>query len=434
MKQETPDEHASKGVHGTQRSALLFLVAFFFVLNNFYLTRLLSVRSGIGLGKYRAVLLLVMMVLGGCVALYHARRPGFLRQCQVEREGVAVLAVLICATTGRALIDVIQTGHIDLIGVVPMVEGLYIAAFIGIMIRSPLIVPARVVQLITIIIFGNIAIETAFYFADLAKGISYGPFRANIGGVVINRNPSFFYPVLALAVLRFQKMPSTLKTVYQAIFVAYVISLFYRTLYIALALPILVDFVRFGRLRPKRGSRSLLQVTATIFVVAIMLYQTNDVLTRRFDLPIVELAYRRLVSVTADYSGEVAKTSRVKMVPTLLAETALTPFGKGFNKEIDGSQIYNYAIYPLHPILYLGWICFIGYLWMAARFRNLWKRSKYSMSARVSVFLLLYFAVILVLFPYMTYFTFLSAIAATLLISVRIQPAGSSAARQPSGM
>jgi len=407
-----------------QRPVLLFLVAFFLVQNNFFLTHLLSVRGGIGLGRLRAGLLLVMMFLGGCLVMFRIAKKGFVRRLRVDRADVLVLAVLVCATVSRVSIDMAVSGQIDPIGLSPLVEGLYIAAFLGIVLREPLVVRRSFIHVVALVVFANIAVETLYYVVDIANGMSYGPFRANIGGAVINRNPSFFYPVIALALLRFQKTSPVLRVLFQVVFVAYLISLFYRTLYVALAVPFVVDVIRHGEFYQARVSRNILRGFVTVAIMAALLYQANDFLTKKYNVPIVELAYSRFKSVTFGYSNEVAKMSRVQTVPTLLAEVLLTPEGKGFNQEVEGSQIYNYAMYPLHPVLYLGWVAVIGYLWVLVRFRELWRQATHSYAARVSVFLLLYYAVILVLFPYMTYFTFLSAIASLLMINVRVLPEG----------
>ena len=82
------------------------------------------------------------------------------------------------------------------------------------------------------------------------------------------------------------------------------------------------------------------------------------------------------------------------------------PLGIGFNGLVLDAEIYNYAFYFFHPLLYLGWIVFFLYFYLIfLLYKNF---DKNSMQYRIILYFTIYFSTILMLFPYMTYFTFTS--------------------------
>jgi hypothetical protein len=116
----------------------------------------------------------------------------------------------------------------------------------------------------------------------------------------------------------------------------------------------------------------------------------------------------RFTSTFTDYSNDEAQSGRIGQIPEMLISIITNPLGIGFSGLVDNAEVYNYAFYFLHPILYLGMPLFFVYFILFKRVLSIYKKAFLCLKNRILIFCIFYFTVTLLFFPYMNYFTFSS--------------------------
>ncbi len=388
-----------------KRVSYAFIVLFFIGQNNFVLTNILGVNQGLGIGKFRAAILIVFIVIGLLITILRFLTDETLHHLRINKvDGIAIGLPLILILI-NILIDYLRYDKVDFIGVAPLIECIFFSVYFFINVRGGIKLTPKLVNIFSLVIFLNILFEILLYFRDIGAGISYGAFRANIAGIEINRNPSFFYPVFAFVILRYVSLNYWVKIFYYLIFFIYILTLFYRTLYVALLFPFVVEAFRFGTSISIKSIVNFFFIVVSILVGVLFL---DSVFESEFNFSIFNAFTGRFTSTFTDYSQDDAQSDRVAQIPELLISIAENPFGIGFSGLVADAEVYNYAFYFLHPLLYLGMPFFFIYYVLYKKIFNIYKKAVFSIKDRILIFCILYFLVILIFFPYMNYFTFLS--------------------------
>lgn len=303
------------------------------------------------------------------------------------------------------LIDISIYSSIDFIGVSPLVECISFSFFFYLFTDNSIYISSKSLNFLYFLIFANISLEIIFYLKDTLNAVQYGPFRANISGFVINRNPSFFYPIFCFVILRFAKLKSVIKTLYSTIFIIYIFTLFYRTIYVALIIPFLLDSFLFNS---KISIKKIFNLFIILFIISVFILIFDSYFKTNYNFSFIEIFSGRFNSTfnSVDIDSTEARNQRVDQVPEMLFMIIKNPFGIGFNGLVLNAEIYNYAFYFLHPILYLGWLVILIYFYLGYLLYKYFDKT--SVQYRINFQFVLYFMFVLLLFPYMTYFTFTS--------------------------
>ena len=182
------------------------------------------------------------------------------------------------------LIDYLRYGKVDFIGIAPLIECIFFSVYFFINVRDGIKLTPKLVNIFSFVIFLNILFEILLYFRDIGAGISYGAFRANVAGIVINRNPSFFYPIFAFVILRYVSLNYWVKIFYYLIFFIYVLTLFYRTLYVALLFPFVVEAFRFGM---SLSIKSIVKIFSIVLLILVGVFFLDSLFESEFNFSIL---------------------------------------------------------------------------------------------------------------------------------------------------
>lgn len=397
-----------------KRLSLFYILLFFIGQNNFVLTNILAINQGLGIGKLRAAILIAFIILGIFLTFFRFLFNKSLFQIRVSPIEIFSFFLPLTLIYFHISLDYVKDGKVDFIGVAPLIEGIFFMIYFFLNVRGEIRLTYNNIKWLSLFIFFNISCEIMLYFNDVLAGVSYGPFRANVAGIEINRNPSFFYPIFAFGVLRFSQLGTRIKTFYSVIFFIYVLTLFYRTLYVALLFPAFIEFFRFGMNFSIKKIGKLFLLFSFTFLGVILV---DAKFQSEFDFSIVEVFLGRFTSTFTDYSEDNAQSDRISQIPNMVYSIISNPFGIGFSGLVKGSEVYNYAFYFLHPLLYLGISFSLIYFIILKRVLVIFKLGFSDLKNRILLFCLSYFFVILVFFPYMNYFTFLSVMLLLIQIS-----------------
>ncbi|BFG70365.1 hypothetical protein KACHI17_12460 [Sediminibacterium sp. KACHI17] len=396
------------------KAAFLYILIFFLGQNNFLLTNKLAVNEGLGIGRFRATILVGIILLGIGLLFLKFLIDKSIYSIKVSSINIIAICITLSLMGIHIVRDFLINDAVDFIGVAPLVECFFFYTFFFLTIRGKVYIDSNHIRILSFVIFLNIVLELFFYFKDTISGVSYGPFRAYIAGLTINRNPSFFYPIFAFVVLRFFPFKSYIKALYLVIFFVYVLTLFYRTLYVALLFPFFIDIIRFGR---KLTIIDVLRFVFFIIIIIGSLTLIDSIVESQFDFSIVKAFTGRFTSTFTEYSNDDAQKDRVNQIPDMMYMLITNPLGIGFSGLVKDAEVYNYAFYFLHPILYLGWLIGLAYFLIGKRMIIIYKNAKTSLKDRILIFCLFYFCMILTFFPYMNYFTFMSIFICLLQLS-----------------
>jgi len=397
------------------RLNIIYILLFFFGQNNFYLTHKLCLDLGIGIGAYRSIILISFIIFGFILIFLNVLFKNII--FIYNKTEIFIISLIIAVIIVHLIFDYSKDNSIDFIGVASLIEGIFMLIFCGLLIKKSITINYKIINFISIVIFANITIEMAFYFSDLFTGISYGPFRANIGGFTINRNPSFFYPIFALIILQFCNLNKILKLIYTLIFILYVFTFFYRTIYIAILLPFLIDKLFFFEFRFHFSLKKVIKFFIITLLIIVLIYFINYYIDVYYNFSIINIFIDRFTSTGVNVSDDPAQTQRIDQIPEMIIEILKSPLGIGFNGSLVDGPVYLFAYYFLHPILYLGWIFVFALVYYYKRFIILMKGVKKNYQYRIIFIAINYFFIVLVFFPYMSYFTFTSIIVLLFSIS-----------------
>jgi hypothetical protein len=388
-----------------KRVSYFYVILFFIGQNNFVLTNILAVNQGLGIGKFRAAILIIFILIGLLITVLRFLTDKTLYHLRINKvDGIAIGLPLILIFI-NVLIDYLRYDKVDFIGVAPLIECIFFSVYFFINVRHGITLTSKMVNIFSLVIFLNILFEILLYFKDIGSGLSYGAFRANVAGIEINRNPSFFYPIFAFVILRYVSLNYWVKIFYYLIFFIYILTLFYRTLYVALLFPFVVEAFRFGM---SISIKSIIRVFFIVILIVTGVFFLDSVFESEFNFSILNAFTGRFTSTFTDYSEDDAQSDRIAQIPEMLISIVKNPVGMGFSGLVADAEVYNYAFYFLHPLLYLGMPFLFIYYVLYKRFFNIYKKALFSIKDRILIFCILYFLIILIFFPYMNYFTFLS--------------------------
>jgi hypothetical protein len=394
---------------------LLYIILFFFGQNNFYLTHKLCLEWGIGIGAFRSMILIGFLSLGTLLILVNIFFRNY-NKIYIKSE-LFILIIFIISFFLRIFFDFSFDGFIDFIGVASLVEGLFMIIFCGLLFSKKYFLSSNFLNFLAFFIFLNISIELFYYFSDLISGISYGPFRAYIAGFTINRNPSFFYPIFAFLFLKFFNFNKKIRLIYIFIFSIYILTFFYRTIYVAILIPVIIDYIIFFDKNNFLNFNKFLKYFYLIFLSFCILFFIDNYIYNNYDFSILKVFIDRFSSTGVNIEEDPAQSQRIEQIPQMLITIIEHPFGIGFNGALPDGPIYLFAYYILHPFLYIGWFFIIPLFYYYKRVINILKFIKNSIKYRIIIIALNYFFIVLVFFPYMTYFTFTSIIILLFSIS-----------------
>jgi hypothetical protein len=380
-----------------------YLIIYFFCLNNFYWTNLLTISHGVGIGLLRAKLFMLFVALSVIpITLNINFRNKF-------PKNIFNLFLLFCFIfVLRIFIDFLQfDNNIDLIGTLPLIEFIFIIIYVNLVGFNNFVLTRKFSNFIVFFVFLNISLEIIYYLIDLMNGISYGPFRAYISSITINRNPSFFYPIFGLIILLFYKQNKLIKVIFSMIFIVYIMTLFYRTLYVALLFPLVFHFFK-SKFIKKINLNFIFKTSIFLFIFLLVIYYVELYIYNYTNFSLSNLFIDRFKSTSLNLSNDAAQNQRVGQIPILLKEILLNPLGGGFNHEILGNRVYNYGYFMLHPIIYLGWIAIPFYYKIIVIILKTILNFNKNLNYTIFTYILLYLLTIFIFFPYMTYFNFAS--------------------------
>ena len=145
----------------------------------------------------------------------------------------------------------------------------------------------------------------------------------------------------------------------------------------------------------------------TIFIIVIFWYHTI----------IFNIFIERFSSTGVNINDDPAQSQRIDQIPQMILEILTNPMGIGFNGSLIDGPVYLFAYYLLHPILYLGWFFIFVLYYYNKRYISIFKSIKINNQNRLIYISINYFLIVLVFFPYMSYFTFTSIIVLLFSIS-----------------
>ncbi len=382
-----------------------YIILFFLVQNNFLLTNKLANDLGLGVGAFRAKILLLFIAIGFILLFVKTIFNFEIVKQSINKYSLYLYILILLAVFFRIIIDLLINTNIDFIGISPIAECIFFILFFHFFTKEQIILNRWLINILFFLVFFNSFLEIIFYFKDTISGIGYGPFRTNIAGFTINRNPSFFYPIFCLVILKFGNLNFSLKIIYSTIFIILVLTLFYRTLYLALLFPIITDWLFFNT---KIDLRKILKYIIIFCVILFFILAFDSYFKLNYNFSFLEIFSGRFNTTftSNDIEATTSRDQRIGQIPEMLFAIVLNPLGLGFNGLLGDGEIYNYAYYFLHPILYLGWVIVIVYVYLLLLIiKNF---NKHSTQFRIIFHFIIYFTTILILFPYMTYFTFTS--------------------------
>jgi hypothetical protein len=388
-----------------KRISYFYVFLFFIGQNNFILTNILAVNKGLEIGKFRAGILIFFIIIGLLIILFRFLADKTIFHLKIKKVDVIVISLPVILMFIHIFIDYLRNGVVDFIGVVPLIECIFFAFYVFINVRDGIKLTPKIVNLFSLLIFLNLLFEILLYLRDVGSGISYGAFRANIAGIIVNRNPSFFYPVFAFIILRYASLNYWLKIFYYLIFFLFVLTLFYRTIYVALLFPFIVEAFRFGM---TISVKSIIKLFIIVVLIVTGIFFLDTEFQSEFNFSILNAFTGRFTSTFTDYSNDEAQSGRIGQIPEMLISIITNPLGIGFSGLVDNAEVYNYAFYFLHPILYLGMPLFFVYFILFKRVLSIYKKAFLCLKNRILIFCIFYFTVTLLFFPYMNYFTFSS--------------------------
>lgn len=388
-----------------KRISYFYVVLFFIGQNNFVLTNILAVNKGLDIGKLRAGILIIFIIIGLFITAFRFLTDKTILNLKIKKIDIISIVFPLILIFINILIDYSRYGNVNFTGIVPLIECVFFAFYFFINVRDRINITSKTVNLLSLFIFLNILLEIILYVKDLGLGISYGAFRANIAGIDINRNPSFFYPVFAFVILRYASLNYWVKIFYHFVFVLFIITVFYRTIYVALLFPLLVEALRF---RMNISIKFVTRLVVIIFLIFIGVFYLDSKFNSEFNFSILDAFTGRFTSTFTDYKIDEAQTGRINQIPEMFSSIVSNPLGIGFSGIVGDNQVYNYAFYFLHPLLYLGLPLLFIYYILLRRILIIYKRALFSKKNRILIFCILYFSVTLLFFPYMNYFTFSS--------------------------
>lgn len=368
---------------------------------------IMSVNSGLGFGRIRASLFVASALLLLCL-IFIRSVCGKTRNLTILANVGGLFLPLIVMVVFRVYLDIVKYGFTDLIGLFPFFEFLVaIFIFSTINIHEWLNKNVKVVKLVAIFFLGA---EVVLWLYSNATFISFGVFRANIGGLVLNRMPDLFFVGIATAFLHVKNTNSFQR----ALFILAIIITLYRSAYLAVLTVLLYNF--FIHYKNFRFFIFIKYTIGSLALLGLALLVMQQWL--KSDIVLTDVLWDRLSSTFLSESSvlnESSKSQRIDQIMPLMHSIAESPiFGNGFAFKLLDAPIYNYFNYILIALAIIGVPLLIQVL-MVIFYMNKCRLRVKAASDRdadmVMSSILVFFFVLINVFPYVVYFPIASVFA-----------------------
>ena len=211
-------------------------------------------------------------------------------------------------------------------------------------------------------------ISLLLFLYSILAGLNFGPFRANVGLVTINRWPDFITPLFSF--VAFAVKPSLLLAIIT--FVSTSITL-YRTVYVAIIFMSLFLILSrlFYNINLSFNYSFLLRIKKRFLCIMLLLFTLLYFLSRSLSLGdsaqvpdfftlFSSILSRFLSLFQSEPISSNSLSSRIDQIPLLFSalSTQLTdPFALlfGSNTVVGSEYAFNYAFYPIVSLLVFGW-------------------------------------------------------------------------------
>lgn len=367
----------------------------------------MSESSGLGYGSLRSA----FFILGVSVLLFIILFQFFLGAQQssiVTRRIFRFLWILIILLFSRILLDLIIHGYLDFVGVFPFIEFLFSALiFSRINVHSWINDNIEKVRLVSSVIM---IADICFWGYSVIAGVSFGVFRANISGLELNRMADLFYAGVA----SFMLIDKDSKAIYRSIALLTIFVTLYRSAYLA-SIVVLAYYLYASR-RFVNFKTIFIRLIVTATILAIIIYSIGGYFFTDFSL--IDVLLERFMSTflsEGEVYGEVSKSERLdQIMPLMYALLEHALIGAGFGYYLLGEPIYNYFNYILVALVIMGIPLVVGLLvpvvYLSKKiFPN--RAAEVNSATLLVNSLVVYFFVLLNVFPYMIYFPISSVFA-----------------------
>lgn len=362
--------------------------------------------SGIGFGVVRSAL----YISGIFILLISILINSFNKKIDhpnITNKILFILILTIFIVVVRVLIDFIEYSKLDYIGLFPIAEFIIsLFIFSRLNIYDWLNENIEKIKIISIIFM---LIDIFIWIYSIWQGISFGVFRANISGLELNRMPDLFYAGIASFILidKNSHLSSRL------ISLLTIMITLYRSAYLCALSVLIYGFYYYGR------NLNLKKLIYYILLVILLSYLFLRILGHYFiqDNSLEEIIFQRILSTIQpeeSVSGESSKSLRMDQIsPLIIAFCENFIFGGGFSFELLGEPIYNYFNYILILLVIFGFPIILALIYPVIILIRLLKFREFTSNSGILLVnsMVLYFFVLINIFPYMVYFPISSVFA-----------------------
>lgn len=367
----------------------------------------MSESSGLGYGSVRSsFFILGVSILFSILVFKHlvGASQGFF----VTKAIVRFLSILFILVLVRINIDLLAYGSLDFVGVFPFIEFI-VSAFLFSRFNVYKYVNENIDQIRYFAVLIMLADIIAWAYSILA-GVSFGVFRANISGLELNRMADLFYTGVASFVLIDKKS----KLTYRSIALLTILVTLYRSAYLA-SIGVFIYYYYQNRKTlniSKMISRFLGTIMGSFLVIAIIGGWVFN------DFSLIDVLLERFLSTflsEGEVYGEVSKSERFDQIEPLLYAFLENVFvGAGFGFYLLEQPIYNYFNYIAVSLVIMGLPLVVGLIvpvtYLMRKLFVVAEMESDSPNLLVNS-MVVYFFVLINVFPYMTYFPISSVFA-----------------------
>jgi hypothetical protein len=377
-------------------------------LNPIYIYNM-SEASGYGYGMIRALLYTSGISILLLIVAYHylLGKTGRGLSKQVLTSVLPLMMLTIFSTLLNLFRD-----DFDIIGVFPLVE-FFISALVFSLFKVRKWIECNFTMIVKVIVFFMV-MDILFWIYSYVTGVHYGVFRAYVNGITINRMADLFLVPAATYLLSANRVGLTIKII-SLVFIGLT---FYRTAYLAALVTLAFIFWK----ERDHSLRRFFKLGVYISVIVFLGYLYS--LYSESYSNVQKLVFERLVSTfTVESEEEWSQSSRIDQVPIIFNYIANNPLdliiGAGSGAVIDENKIYNYFNYPLIMMIMYGIFTPLLFLFLLLKLFRVALRAGGGSADIFVLSFVVYFLVVINIFPYMTYFPVMSVFAFFLVYFVQ---------------
>ncbi len=368
---------------------------------------IMSESSGLGYGSIRSTLYILGFTILTLILLFQLLSGATIR-VSVLKIIFKFLCLLIIFVFLRIVIDLIKFESLDFVGVFPFIEFIFSALIFSMFdVYKFINLNINRIRIISILIM---ILDICWWGYSIVSGVSFGVFRANISGLEINRMADLFYAGIASFIL----IDKESRLIFRTIALFTILITLYRSAYLS---AIAVFFYYYYQNRNHLNISSIiLKFIFAIFFTSFIIVIFSGFVFKEFDLN--NILIERFLSTflsEGDVYGEVSKSDRFNQVEPLIYAFLENIFiGTGFGYYLLEEPIYNYFNYVLVASVIMGIPLIIGFfIPFAYLVRKLFLNSNkgYNSATLLINSLVIYFFILINVFPYMIYFPISSVFA-----------------------